>query len=114
LSARCGCRGFEGIHSSRLNHPRLFQQVLAGWNRLPAAIAPLGVHAGLALAKWAFHKLTQKTYPPIYQSIPPEKGTASVTEGQHQEDIARWGSQTEGLNPERKQAVPVGQLALDE
>jgi hypothetical protein len=37
-----------------------------------------------------------------------------VTEGQYQEDIARWGSQTEGLNPERKQAIPVGQLALDE
>jgi hypothetical protein len=37
-----------------------------------------------------------------------------VTEGQHQEDIARWGSQTERLNPERKQAVPVAQLVLDE
>jgi hypothetical protein len=28
-----------------------------------------------------------------------------MTEGQHQEDIARWGSQTMGLNPERKQAM---------
>jgi len=37
-----------------------------------------------------------------------------VTEGQRQEDIGRWGSQTEGVNPEWKQAVPVGQLALDE
>ena len=37
-----------------------------------------------------------------------------MTEGQRQEDIARWGSQTEGLTPSRKQAVHVGQLALDE
>jgi hypothetical protein len=27
-----------------------------------------------------------------------------VTEGQHQEDIARWGSHTEGLNPERTES----------
>ena len=31
-----------------------------------------------------------------------------MTEGQHQEDIARW----ETLNPNRKKAIPVGQLAL--
>jgi len=31
-----------------------------------------------------------------------------MTEGQHQEDIARW----EGLNPDRKKAIPVGQLAI--
>jgi len=34
-----------------------------------------------------------------------------VTEGQHQEDIDRWGSQREGLDPERKQAGSVGRLA---
>ena len=66
----------------------------------------------MALAKWAFHKLSQKTYPPI-KHISGETN-ASVTEGQHQEDIARWDSQTEGLNPGWKPAVPVGQLALDE
>ena len=107
LSARCGCRGFEGIHGSRLNHPGLFQQVLAGWNRLPAAIAPLGVHPRLALAKWAFHKVDPEDLPANLSEHTSGETDASVTEGQHQEDIARWGSPTESLNPERKQAVPV-------
>jgi hypothetical protein len=31
-----------------------------------------------------------------------------MTEGQHQEDIARW----ETLNLDRRKAIPVGQLAL--
>ena len=37
-----------------------------------------------------------------------------MTEGQRQEDTARWGSQTESLTPRRKQAVHVGLLALRE
>jgi len=52
--------------------------------------------------------LTQKTCPPIKHTSGDRD--ASVTEGQHQEDIDRWGSQMEGLNPERKQAGPVGRL----
>jgi len=41
----------------------------------------------LALAKWAFHKLTQKTCPNLKHTS--REGNARVTEGQHQEDIAR-------------------------
>jgi hypothetical protein len=62
------------------------------------------VRAGLTFAKWAFHKVTQKTDSLIKHTV--GEKNVSVTEGQHQEDIARWGSQPERL--ESRAETPVG------